>query len=475
MRKPNRKTVRDAIRASVPDGKLKRAKIVLADSPEKRSPIGGFTEYERANGGAVVKIGAPAGDNAHGITIRGHETRHATRHTPKRKKPMTENEAIAAQIVDDVNIECTPLPDTNVSLRPYRRAHLAVAMDGVRTLKKNARAVKNKIAPDTARLRNGNLLNAVRTVAMLHSYGQGGPEAVARERGYLKVRQAIGDSTYSAIAQVIKLAKNRRMRARAISVLVALMENEETPETERDEPETEDGDILAPVTGGDALDGHMRIVDLRPKTIPCDKEKSITRIHAPNGVIINPTRFLSAIISGDANGLFSRRVRQKPGGCVVIDASGSMGATRENLAALCALVPTATVAYYSGDDHGKGDLCVYANKGKRFNGTLTHVHGGNAVDLAAVKWLMRHGKPWTLVSDLEFCGGVLGSEIVAHALVERAVKRGDLTVYRSLDAAYEAFGGKGDLANAAHRKERAAAIAERSKVRRRRAAERAIS
>jgi hypothetical protein len=203
----------------------------------------------------------------------------------------------------------------------------------------------------------------------------------------------------------------------------------------------------------------MTIVDLRPKTVPCDKEKSITRKHAPNGVIINPTRFLSAVVSGDANGLFQRRVRQKAGGCVVIDASGSMGATRQNLSALCALVPTATVAYYSGGhSQGKGDLCVYANKGKRFAGELPaeHLKGGNAVDLPAVKWLMQHGKPWTLISDLEFCGGIAGSEIVAHALVERAVKRGDLTVYRSLDAAYEAFGGKGNLADAEHRMSNAA-------------------
>ena len=237
------------------------------------------------------------------------------------------------------------------------------------------------------------------------------------------------------------------------------MENEESPETEIEEgPEIPDGDILAPVTSGDALDGHMKIVDLRPKTVPCDKEKSISRKHAPNGVIINPNRFLSAVINGDANGLFQRRVHQKPGGCVVIDASGSMGATKENLSALCALVPTATVAYYSGgNSNGKGQLTRYADKGKRFNGELPmdSLTGGNAVDLPAVKWLMRHPKPWTLVSDLEFCGGVLGSEVVAHALVDRAVQRGDLEVFHSLDAAYEAFGGKGDLANAERRKKRA--------------------
>jgi hypothetical protein len=482
MRKPNRKTVRDAIRASVPKGKLKRAKIVLADNAQlKGAQIGGFTEYDRANGGNVIKIGAPAADDAKGITIRGHETRHATRHTVKRRKPMTENEAIASQIVDDVNIECTPLPKLE-SLIGYKRAHLAVAMDGVRTLKKNKRAVDNKTAPDSIALRNGQLLNAVRTTAMLHSYGQGGKEAFVRERGYLAVKKAVGDKTFGAVATVIKLAKNSRQRARAISVLVALMETPESPETEREEtPEVPEGDIMAPVNSGDAIDGHMAIRDLRPKTVPCDKEKSITRKHAPNGVIINPTRFLNAVICGDANGLFQRRVRAKAGGCVVIDASGSMGASKENLSALCALVPTATVAYYSGGNaNGHGTLTRYAVEGKRYNGELPvdTLMGGNAVDLPAVKWLMKHPKPWVLVSDLEFCGGVIGSEIVAHALVERAVARGELTVYRSLDAAYEAFGGKGNLGDAEtakYRKERANAIAERAERRREREVNRAVA
>jgi hypothetical protein len=474
MRKPSRKTVRDAIRASVPQGKLKRAKIVLADKAQLQgAQIGGFTEYDRASGGTVIKIGAPDGDDAKGITIRGHETRHATRHGNRRKKPMTENEAIASQIVDDVNIECTPLPKLAVeSLRGYKRAHLAVAMDGARTLTRNARAVKSGKAPDTVALRNGQLLNAVRTTAMLHSYGQGGDEGFVRERGYAAVKKAVGDKTFGALATVISLAKNSRQRARAISVLTALMETQESPENEHEEtPEVPEGDILAPVTSGDAIDGHMSIRDLRPKTVPCDKEKSITRKHAPNGVIINPNRFLTAIIQGDANGLFQRRVRSKPGGCVVIDASGSMGASKENLSALCALVPTATVAYYSGGNaNGYGTLTRYAVEGKRYNGELPveTLMGGNAVDLPAVKWLMRHPKPWVLVSDLEFCGGVVGSEIVAHAMVERAVARGDLTVYRSLDAAYEAFGGKGDLGDAErakYRKERSAAVAARAKRR----------
>jgi len=456
--KPSKRTVRDAIRASVPDGKLRKAQIVLKERTDAMQ-IGGFTQYERETGGDVVKIGAPASDDSYGITVRGHETRHATRHTPRRKKPKTENEAIAGQIVDDVNIETSPLPDV-ASIRPYRRAHLKTAMDGVRVLLKNKRHVTANPKDDTAQLRNGNLLNAVRTVAMLHHYGQGeASEIKARSKGYNKVRKVIGDNLFSGVAQIVKMAKLRSKRARAISMLVALMEQPEPEKGEEIETE-EGGELLMPVEHGDAFDGKMEIHDLRPKSVFCAKEKTISRRNAPNGVIINPTRYVSAVVSGDANGLFSRRVRQKPGGTVLIDASGSMGANRDNLSELCALVPTATVGYYSGYGTATGDLSIYAHQGKRYAGELPQktLHGGNSVDLPAIRWMMQQSKPWTLVSDLEFCCGVLGSETIAHALVERAERRGELTVYRSLDAAYEAFGGKKNLADAERRREREARI-----------------
>jgi hypothetical protein len=133
----------------------------------------------------------------------------------------------------------------------------------------------------------------------------------------------------------------------------------------------------------------------------------------------------------------------------LIDASGSMSANAKNLAKLCELIPTATVGFYSGTDHGKGKLVIYAVNGKRFSGEIPHglITSGNSVDLPAIKWMLAQGKPHTLVSDLDFCGGVLGSEVIARVLVERAVDRKELTVHHSLDAAYEAFGGKGELKN----------------------------
>lgn len=454
--KPNRKTIRDSLRASVPEGKLLGAKIVLRDSAEN-SPIGGFTEYDRAKGGRVTKIGGPTGDDAFGIAIRAHEAAHATHHKPTRKKLLSsETEAVVSQIVDDVDVESKPVPSVP-HVTQYKRAKLTVAMRDVRNIARAKRRVKAGTLKDSVALRNGDVTCAVRCIGMLRNYGEiqygeaySLDEMRAKERGFKALRKALGDRMFRAAAKVAEVATSRRRRAKAISMLLALMEEDEQDnEPEKEEgPETE-GDILAPVEHGDGLDGHMEIINLLPKSAFCSKEKRVSRRFSPTGVIINPNRFVAAIVSGNGNGLFSRRVRQKQGGCVLIDASGSMSATCKNLSAICRLVPTATLGYYSGYDTGRGDLCIYALNGQRFDGELpqAHLHGGNCVDLPAIRWLMERPKPWVLVSDLKFCGGVLGSETVAKAIVEREVSRGNMTVYRSLDEAFAAFGGKGQLKN----------------------------
>jgi len=463
--KPTPKTVRAGIRGSVPDAKLRKARIVLTSEGFRQGSIGGYTAYEKEHGGDVVKIGAPIGDRSRDVTVRGHETRHATRHKPQRRKALTENGALASQIVDDVNIECSPIPVTKGE-RAYRRAHLSVAVEDLRTLKNRARAILKGKHPNTVAVRNWQLLLAVRVLAMLEHYGKtGSPHDYSgkshpylpdcekvRAKGVRDLSGLLGGKTISAIRKVINLAKLRRSRNRAIGMLEAMMEREPTPEEEeQEEQETlKEGDLLSPVTEGDALDGDMKIISLHPKSVPCSKEKAINIRHAPDGIIINPTRYVTAIASGNSAGLFSRHLKTKSGGVILIDASGSMHANAHNLTALCELCPTATVAYYSGyGSRGRGDLVIYALNGKRYPKELPQntIHGGNAVDLPALRWMLRLPKPWTLISDLGFCGGVLGSEQVAHALVERHRLRGELTVYPSLDAAYEAFGGKGELRN----------------------------
>jgi hypothetical protein len=364
---------------------------------------------------------------------------------------MSEVEAVISQIIDDLNIEAVPMPEIGAS-RAYRRAKLSTAMRDVRNIVRVKRRIAKGALADSVEIRNSNLQAGTRAIAMLRAYGQGEyDECMVRERAFGKLRNAIGFKMVQAIGKVAQVAVSRRQRAKAISMLLALMEKEiceDIPEDETTE-RTRDGEILPEVKEGNALEGKMRLIDLRPKSEFCSKDKRVSRRHAPSGVILNPTRFVAAITTGNGNGLFAQRVRQKPGGCVLIDASGSMHATARNLKSICELVPTATLGYYSGTAQGKGDLCIYALNGKRFSSELPRkfLHSGNSVDLPAIQWMMKHPKPWVMVTDLGFCGGVFGSEIVAKALVERAVARGELTLYRSLDEAYAAFGGKGELKN----------------------------
>src|SRR5262252_7838617 len=297
-RKPNSRTLRAAIRGSVPDGKLRGAKIVLAENTDKAA-IGGFTEYDEKRKG-VSRLGAPAGDRAFDITVRGHETRHATRHCkPRRKKAMTENEAIASQIVDDVNIETTALPSVSLSgLEAYRRAHLATA---VRDLRDMLRIKRN--IPETRETRNAQILSSVRVKAMLRHYRGG---AIGRTfsqsvKNSFKVRDLIGEETNRALNAVITLAKSSRTRARAISMLTMLLEEppaSDNPEGE-ERPEHEKGDRrLFPEVYGDVIEGKMTILDLRPKSAYTAKERQISCKYAPDGVHLNPVRYVSAIVSG---------------------------------------------------------------------------------------------------------------------------------------------------------------------------------
>jgi hypothetical protein len=212
-RKPNRRTVRDALRASVPDGKLKGARIVLKDDTSTMR-IGGFTEYERV-GGKVIRLGAPASDDSFGVSIRAHEAAHASHHKPLRKKPVSEVEAVISQIIDDVNIEALPVPEIGAS-RAYRRAKLATAMRDVRNIVRVTSKVRSGAMVDSVNLRNGNLQAGTRAIAMLRAYGQGEfTECQVRERAFGKLRNAIGFKMVQAIGKVAQVAVSRRQRAKA--------------------------------------------------------------------------------------------------------------------------------------------------------------------------------------------------------------------------------------------------------------------
>jgi hypothetical protein len=98
--------------------------------------------------------------------------------------------------------------------------------------------------------------------------------------------------------------------------------------------------------------------------------------------------------------IFTQRTR-KVGGTVLIDASGSMGLSKDDLERIVKTAPLATVAAYAGRRRN-GVLMVVASKGRMVTGdairVLTNLHG-NVVDGPALQWLARQPEPRFWISD----------------------------------------------------------------------------
>jgi hypothetical protein len=457
--KIDRRTIRDAIRGSVPDGKLRKTKIILKDDIS-REAVGGFVKWSEERNAKVEQLGAPSGMTADHIAIRDHETRHATYHGKRSpKKKMTAQENLVANFIDDVHDESVNMPVgcNGASLIRYARKHLALAVKTLRHMERDKKQMMRDPRINTPMARNAMMLHSLRLMQMLATYGAMSycglkwPKTGNASKLRIRLRSMLGGARqYCALDDIMHLAQRRRNRTKAIDMALQLLEPEYDPDdidySELDIPPM-NGEMLGHVAHGSAEAGTMEIRYLLPHDTVCSREKVKTRKLAPDGVLINPARYVAAIVNNDSAGLFARQLKRKLGGTVVIDASGSMSPTAVALRKVCEKIPTSTVAYYSGQGNATGTLSVYAAKGRRYSSDLPEntLYGGNDVDLPALRWLMKHPKPWTLVSDLEFCGGIRGSEVIAHAIVEREVKAGNLKVYRSLDAAYHAFGGKGDL------------------------------
>lgn len=103
--------------------------------------------------------------------------------------------------------------------------------------------------------------------------------------------------------------------------------------------------------------------------------------------------------------LFDRKIRAK-GGIVVLDCSGSMSWSREQIRTVVEMAPGATVLAYSWNREGGDNAWILAKDGKMFR-ELDNISAGNGVDLPALQWAIenrRHKEPIVWVSD----GGVSG-------------------------------------------------------------------
>ena len=118
-------------------------------------------------------------------------------------------------------------------------------------------------------------------------------------------------------------------------------------------------------------------------------------------------RDLGRIISDPEQRIFGRKTRAL-GGVVVVDCSGSMSLTDEEMKDIMGASSGCTVIAYSdhGDNNGEPNVWLVARMGRQVR-ELPHFPGGNGVDLPALQYgiSLRHGNcPMIWISDTQVTG-----------------------------------------------------------------------
>ena len=93
--------------------------------------------------------------------------------------------------------------------------------------------------------------------------------------------------------------------------------------------------------------------------------------------------------------------RKRPGGTVVIDTSGSMGLSTDDVDKLVMAAPGCTVAVYGGQGFDDGRMRLLAAHGKVVEREFRrHAgHGANLIDGPALMWAAKQNEPRIWVSD----------------------------------------------------------------------------
>ena len=99
--------------------------------------------------------------------------------------------------------------------------------------------------------------------------------------------------------------------------------------------------------------------------------------------------------------IFGSSRRKHDSGSVLIDCSGSMHLSDDDIDALMEMLPGVTVATYCSDGGYNGELRIVAQKGKRaaHDELTNNCMGGNGVDGPALRWLAKRPEPRYWICD----------------------------------------------------------------------------
>jgi hypothetical protein len=189
------------------------------------------------------------------------------------------------------------------------------------------------------------------------------------------------------------------------------------------------GDVAASGVDGDALSMSGLLEIVRPDLVTLLNTKG-------NGKRIIASK-MGAVLYRPSNLLSSGKVfrgvrRQLPGVTYLIDVSGSMSLTSEDVKGLILRSPAGVVATYSGNAL-KGELRIVAEKGRMCSEEDMTSLGGNVVDYPALLWLEKQKGKRIWICD----GATTGIHDRSYPSITRACRevemRGKIYRYESID------------------------------------------
>lgn len=202
----------------------------------------------------------------------------------------------------------------------------------------------------------------------------------------------------------------------------------EYEETDGDKEGDRDGNPhgkVTPAEHGGASRWAELVVSREP--LPRYHYGSMGKKRIATNVGIRPRR-MHRYMTDPAKRVFDKTVRGS-GGMVIIDASGSMSFTTEQIAEIIENAPGATVLIYSDRGRGAGDRAnawVVADKGRMVENVEYIDYGhGNGVDFPAIEWGVQNRQykntPLVWVTDGGVCGANDGfSDLLAMQCITYA-------------------------------------------------------
>ncbi len=190
-------------------------------------------------------------------------------------------------------------------------------------------------------------------------------------------------------------------------------------------------------TNNEVIWGEMKVRrPKRPLRLP--KTKSSRSKYSATDAGASP-RYIHRLLT---DGQVFARKKRIPGGSVLIDDSGSMSWSNEEIALIVESAPAIDIAAYSGTGQPGGELMIVSEDGTWTDVTKNRPEGsGNVVDMPALEWLATKKEPRIWVSD-QLVVPLSGDRKQASIDVLAFIQANNINVVETATEAARVFAGK---------------------------------